>query len=64
MKPLNLPPSWRRMGFTDKAAWLCLTKQAKNYFEACSMLAKRKRIKPAAPVQGPARKIRYPYNND
>jgi len=39
----NLPPSWFRMSFTAKAAYLCATKHARDYSHACSMLAQRKK---------------------
>lgn len=40
---MNLPPTWNKMGFTDKAAYLCSSKQARNYPEACAMLSHRRR---------------------
>lgn len=38
---VKVPSNWSRMGFTVKAAYLCSTRQARDYSEACSMLAKR-----------------------
>ena len=38
---MNLPPSWGRMGFSAKAAYLCDTHQVRSYRDACSMLGSR-----------------------
>lgn len=60
MKDIRKPPFWHRIGWSEKAAYLLSSKQARDYSEACSMLAKRKPVKqPTAPVV-----MRYPYNND
>lgn len=45
----KLPSHWRNMGFTVRAAYLCSTGQARNYSEACSMLA-RSRKRSARPI--------------
>ena len=36
----RLPSFWSGMGFTARAAWLCESKIAKDFSEACSMLAR------------------------
>lgn len=40
---VNWPPHIRRAGFTVKAAYLCSSGKARDYSEACSMLAKLRR---------------------
>ncbi len=40
MSALRLPSQWRTLSFPQKAAYLCTTKQARDYSEACSMLAR------------------------
>ena len=37
---MRLPPQWRTLSFHQKAAYLCSTRQARDYSEACSMLAR------------------------
>lgn len=61
MKDIRKPPFWHRIGWSEKAAYLLSSKQARDYSEACSMLAKRKPRKPA-PAQPVV--MRYPYAND
>jgi len=60
---MNLPPSWSRMGWHEKAAYLCSSHQARDYSDACSMLAKlpRRKKKPAGVYTPETRKIRLPY---
>ncbi len=43
----NYPKWWDGADFTAKAAWLASTGRAKNFSEACSILGKRRRAKPA-----------------
>lgn len=46
----RLPNFWSGMSFTAKAAWLCTSRIAENFNEACSMLAharRRPRAKPS-----------------
>lgn len=50
-RKLNLPASWDRMGWTNKAGYLCSTHQARDYPDACSILAGMRRPKPCTPVQ-------------
>lgn len=49
---IRIPPFWGRIGWTQKAAYLLSSGQARDYPHACSILAKRKRRKvtPSAPV--------------
>ncbi len=59
---MNLPPSHKGMGFTALAGYLVSTHQARDYPQACSMLAKlrrKPRKKPAA-IYAP-RSVRLPY---
>lgn len=60
---LRLPSNWHTLGFTQKAAYLCSTRQARDYSEACSILAKlpRRKKKPAAVYTPDTRGIRLPY---
>lgn len=51
---MNVPPSWNRMGFCAKAAYLVYTHQAKDYSDACSMLARAR--KPKRPIK-PGRSV-------
>lgn len=44
---LRLPPQWRTLSWHARAAYLCATRQARDFSEACSMLAKLPR-KPRA----------------
>lgn len=44
----RLPYFWRRMSWTQKAAWLCSAHIARDYPEACLMLAKLPRKRKAA----------------
>lgn len=37
---LRLPSQWRTLSFLQKAAYLCSTRQVRDYREACSMLAR------------------------
>lgn len=60
---MNVPSSWNRMLWREKAAYLCSSRQARDFSAACAMLAKRRRIKVNV-VPADERKIRYPYAND
>lgn len=53
---MNLPHFWSRMGWTEKAAYLCRTHQAKDYSDACAKLRAMRKPSPrpnqgARPVQ-------------
>ena len=52
---MRLPPQWRTLSFAQKAAYLCTTRQARDYSEACSMLAKLPR-KPRSQILAAATK--------
>jgi hypothetical protein len=54
---LRLPSNWRTLGFTQKAAYLCSTRQARDYSEACSILGKCGGRKPRMK----RKEIRLPY---
>lgn len=43
----NVPPSWHRMGFSQKAGYLCASHQARDYSHACQILRARGRKKAA-----------------
>jgi hypothetical protein len=47
----RLPYFWRRMSWTQKAAWLCSAHIARSYEEACAMLAKLPRKRKGRPVE-------------
>lgn len=51
MTTLRLPFFWRRMSWTNRAGYLLATHQAKDFSDACSILAKMRPKKRAAPVQ-------------
>lgn len=61
MKTIRKPYFWSRLSWSARAAYLCSSNQARDYSEACSILASQPRRKKvaAAPVV-----MRYPYNND
>ena len=61
MKDIRKPPFWHRIGWSEKAAYLCSSRQAKDYSEACAMLKKRKPVKRPEPAPVV---MRYPYAND
>lgn len=42
---MRLPSFWSGMSSVNKAAYLCQTHQAKDFNDACSMLAKMRRRK-------------------
>lgn len=51
MKPIDrsrLPHFWRGMSFTAKAAWLCTARLARDYSEACAILASMRRPRTVA----------------
>jgi hypothetical protein len=48
---LNLPRFWRGMGWTEKAAYLCRTHQARDFADACAILRAMPRKKKPAPKQ-------------
>jgi len=58
MNSLRLPYFWSRLSFVQKAAYLCSSKQAKDYSDACSILAsfRRKKRQQQQPI-----KPRLPY---
>jgi hypothetical protein len=62
MNGLRLPHFWSGMGFTARAGYLCATYQARDFAEACSLLAKMRRPKRNPPVpKTPPQNIRLPY---
>lgn len=62
---MNLPPSWSRMGWSERAGYLCASHQARDYSHACSILAKlpRRKKKPAAIYTPSMRAVRLPYSD-
>lgn len=61
MNNLNLPFFWKRLPWCEKAAYLTRTHQARDYSDACSILAKmrpRKRPVVRTPVVA-----RLPYKD-
>jgi hypothetical protein len=58
---IRKPPFWNRMSFTAKAGYLCASKQARDYSEACSMLAKQPRR--PLPKRTPKEIAGYWWNN-
>lgn len=38
IKSFNVPASWYRMGWSDRAAYLCSSHQVRSYAEACGTL--------------------------
>lgn len=46
-RTINLPATWGRMGFVDKAGYL--SAQGMSYPEACSLLRGRRSPKPKSP---------------
>ena len=57
---MKTPTFWKGMSFTAKAGYLTATRQARDYSEACSMLAKMKR--PKRVIQQPV-VARLPYKD-
>jgi hypothetical protein len=55
MSSLRLPANWRTLSFPQKAAYLCTTRQARDYSEACSMLARLPRRPSARSIATAAR---------
>jgi hypothetical protein len=49
----RLPHFWRDMGFTAKAAWLCSARLARDYSEACTILAGMRKRAPRATAAAP-----------
>ena len=49
MNTLRLPSFWSRLDWTAKAAYLRSSRQARDYSEACSLLAKMRRPKVKLP---------------
>lgn len=58
---MNLPYFWKGMSFTARAGWLLAAGRARDYSEACSMLAKMKRPKRVIQKPSPPQNIRLPY---
>ena len=60
---MNLPYFWSRLSFPAKAAYLCSSKQARDYSHACTILAslpRRRRTKAHQPtLQTSAKKLWY-----
>lgn len=49
MTAIRKPTFWHRMSWAQKAAYLCSSRQARDYSEACSILARQPRRKRATP---------------
>ncbi len=60
---LHLPPSWDQMSFCNKAGYLAASSQAKNFTDACSMLAKMRRPHNKPKASTVARVARLPYKD-
>lgn len=60
MKTIRKPYFWAGMSFAQKAAYLCSSAQARDYSEACSILARQPRPRKAVPTKEPV-VMRYPY---
>jgi hypothetical protein len=58
---IRKPSFWSRLPFTEKAAYLCSSKQARDYSQACSMLARQPRRTP--PKRTPKEITGYWWNN-
>jgi hypothetical protein len=52
---MKKPSFWKGMSFTAKAGYLTATRQARNYSEACAMLAAQPRRKKTTPAPVVAR---------
>lgn len=59
---MNLPHFWHRLSFTAKAAYLCSAHLARDYSEACSMLAKM-RSRKRTPIQSAVAEKKYWWDN-
>ncbi len=60
---MNLPPTWKGMGWTSKAGYLVDTHQAKDYSDACRILKDMRRPKPKPkPVARQAMEKRWDLN--
>lgn len=62
MIAIRKPYFWNRMSWTECAAYLVRTHQARDFPHACSILAslpRRKRTPPTTP-----REVRLPYRDD
>lgn len=62
MKTIRKPPHWPGMTQYARRCYLVDTHQARDYSEACSMLASQPRRRKPAPAQPVV--MRYPYAND
>jgi hypothetical protein len=63
---MNLPPSWSRMSWYQRCAYLCSSNQARDFSHAASMMAslpRPRRIKPAAVYTPATRNVRPPYSD-
>jgi hypothetical protein len=60
MNEIRKPSFWPRLSFYARAAYLCSSRQARDFSEACAMMAKQPRRKklPPAPVV-----MRLPYKD-
>lgn len=61
MTTIKKPYFWSRMNWAARAAYLCSSHQARDYSEACSILASLPRRKRSAPTP---REVRLPYRDD